>query len=1071
MRISQPMLVKKRSLRRYTRSGLCLAVAGIVGWFGQSTAFAQGDTVPDSELDDLVNELDDEAQQEDAAREESAPEEPAAEEPAPEEPAAQEPAPEEPAAQEAPAPEPAAVPETPVPQEQMEQIEVTGTRATTRTSIQVKRSFDSIVDALAAEDIGDIPALSIGEAIETLPGASSHRDQGGATEISIRGMGPFLGSTVINGREATNGSGDRSVNFSQFPSELFSKIRIFKSQEARLIEGGVSGQIQLDTIKPLDFGKQRLQIALKGNYHPGNGNIENNVRNFGSRITVSYVDQFEADLLGNIGVSLGYQKRLTTNPEQEYRSSSQWRACRAEPNDPTGIFRTDADNCDRGNVGLVDLNVDPETGVAPDADSRFLFVPGSRSYRQNITDDDRESLFAAIQWQPTDSIDINFDVQVSDRTFTEDRNDLVFAEQRRITPGITAENLMFNTAGDVTVFANEQRIETNSTYQERIEDYIGGGLNLAFDLSERLRLTIDGSYSKTERQENIIQTRLQSDDVDIFGNPTPAGSDRIFTSIANPGTGSEVPLVTVRNFDVTNPDLFSNAARVRADLNQLRENTIAAVRADLEYKPEIDFLTRIRAGVRFSELGFKSFPRVRDEFDDFGTAATREANLACRNENFPESGFLDGPSGGQDLVTNIDDNDSTISSGSTYASFRARCLARELIGTLPGIPLEEPTVSNVDVTEQTIAGYLQADFFDVLFGKPIGGNIGLRVVNTNVESTGLRTTFTTRQGEQGLLLDQDQDNFTSVEGGSSYTEFLPSANFVMDLTDTVVSRLAVFRALSRPEPSAMGFGRTLSFANDDNAQTISDFVGSAQANGNPNLEPLTSWNFDIALEWYPNQDSLLAGVFYFKRFIGGFENAQTVETFQIDGQDVEANVTTQQTDENASNLYGIELSSAHTFSYLPSVLSGLGVRLNVNLAVSDFEFEDGTFGEAVIFNNGVEGQRVGIVEPANLFGFSSAVVSGQLFYGIGDLDLQFIVKHRSQYFQQFISTPGFIRYIDDNTVFEARATYKLTDNFTLRAEALNVLNEPRRHFNPTVANLAEVNSYGSRLFLGLRAKF
>ena len=111
-------------------------------------------------------------------------------------------------------------------------------------------------------------------------------------------------------------------------------------------------------------------------------------------------------------------------------------------------------------------------------------------------------------------------MQIADRTFTEDRNDLVFAEQRRIIPGLTANSILLNSAGDVSLFETEGRVETNSTFQERIEDYLGGGLNLAFDLTERWRLTIDGSYSKTERQENIIQTRLQSDELDIFGQPT-----------------------------------------------------------------------------------------------------------------------------------------------------------------------------------------------------------------------------------------------------------------------------------------------------------------------------------------------------------------------------------------------------------------------------------------------------------------------------------------------------------------------------------------------------------------------
>ena len=111
-------------------------------------------------------------------------------------------------------------------------IVVTGIRATIQNSIDEKRNSTEVFDALSADEIGDLPALSIGEALETLTGAGSHRENGGATEISIRGLGPFLSSTVVNGRATTNGSGDRSVNFSIFPSELFNKVGIYKTQAA-----------------------------------------------------------------------------------------------------------------------------------------------------------------------------------------------------------------------------------------------------------------------------------------------------------------------------------------------------------------------------------------------------------------------------------------------------------------------------------------------------------------------------------------------------------------------------------------------------------------------------------------------------------------------------------------------------------------------------------------------------------------------------------------------------------------------------------------------------------------------
>jgi iron complex outermembrane receptor protein len=147
----------------------------------------------------------------------------------------------------------------------LEEVIVTGTRQLIKDSISIKRDNVMVVDGLSASDIGEIPALSIGEALESLTGVASHRENGGATEVSIRGLGPFLSATTFNGREATNGSGDRSVNFSQFPSELMNKIIVYKTQDATLIEGGVAGVIALETLRPLNYGKRRFQFDLKGN--------------------------------------------------------------------------------------------------------------------------------------------------------------------------------------------------------------------------------------------------------------------------------------------------------------------------------------------------------------------------------------------------------------------------------------------------------------------------------------------------------------------------------------------------------------------------------------------------------------------------------------------------------------------------------------------------------------------------------------------------------------------------------------------------------------------------------------
>ena len=82
----------------------------------------------------------------------------------------------------------------------LEEVIVTGTRQLIQDSISIKRDNVLVVDGLSASDIGDLPALSIGEALESLTGVASHRENGGATEVSIRGLGPFLSMTTFNNR-------------------------------------------------------------------------------------------------------------------------------------------------------------------------------------------------------------------------------------------------------------------------------------------------------------------------------------------------------------------------------------------------------------------------------------------------------------------------------------------------------------------------------------------------------------------------------------------------------------------------------------------------------------------------------------------------------------------------------------------------------------------------------------------------------------------------------------------------------------------------------------------------------
>jgi TonB-dependent receptor len=151
--------------------------------------------------------------------------------------------------------------------EPIEEIVVSGTRRALQNSIDIKRQATGIVDALSIGDIGDIPSLSVGEAIEQITGASGHRFKGSISGISIRGMGPFLSLQTFNGRQGTTAAASRDMNYQVFPSELTKQITIYKTQQADLIEGGIAGTIDIGTMRPLDYGKQSINMNMRGLYN------------------------------------------------------------------------------------------------------------------------------------------------------------------------------------------------------------------------------------------------------------------------------------------------------------------------------------------------------------------------------------------------------------------------------------------------------------------------------------------------------------------------------------------------------------------------------------------------------------------------------------------------------------------------------------------------------------------------------------------------------------------------------------------------------------------------------------
>lgn len=909
----------------------------------------------------------------------------------------------------------------------VEEVTVTGTRATIQSSIEVKRESMTIVDAISADQIGELPALSIGEAIETVTGAATHREKGGASEIAIRGLGPFLGGATFNGREASNGSGDRSVNFNQFPSEVINTVKIYKTQQADLVEGAVAGLVAMETLKPLDYGKSRLQVEGKLNYNPYQERLEDD-NGPGWRGTVSYVDQFDFGDFGEFGLSIGVQRNDVTNPEEVYSSSTTWTACNAT------AAPVLSGNCP---------SISRAQGVAG---TPFYLVPNSRTFRQISESDEREAIFTAFQWRPSDTVEVNLDVQYSDRSFEEDRSDLNFSEaQRGITNQVIGDN------GALLAYDGSSSIESTNTFRIRTEEYKGGGLNVAWQATERLKLAVDAAWSETYRSEIDRQTRLRSDNLDIFGNPTANNNQRV--SYSYDARNGGIPSFTVNPlFDLNDHALFSDDARLRRD-EQVRENEIKALRFDGQLTFDSGAITKLSSGIRYSELTYTDYDD-RVEITQNDRAVDAAVNLACRRD-FPQDDFLDGVSG------------NTISS---WATFDPLCLFREYLGTEdPGSNADVRSPANNDVEEQTWAAYVMADFETTLGDIPMFGNFGVRIVDREAQSRGLRSELQVITNPDASITLVPTGEYTGVKFDSDSFDILPSINAIFELREDLLLRGAIFRAISRPDPSALGAGRTFNLDNSSPSYaTVEDAIADVTADGSPGLTTLPSWNFDLSLEYYLDADTMLGTALYYKRFQGGFIPVTNIETFVIDDVSVSTPVAQTKNSDEASNLTGFELTMTHRFSYLPQPFDGLGAKLSYNYAMSDFESHDGSYGDTINPTTGAV--EAGFLPSADIFGLSENVFSGQIYYQIGDFDAGIIYKYRDDYYQAFVSGTPQLRYVTASETVDLRASYAINDNVSLRFEALNIFDEPRYSDMPVQGNVREVNDYGAKYWFGVRVK-
>ncbi|KGF83248.1 TonB-dependent receptor [Massilia sp. JS1662] len=188
----------------------------------------------------------------------------------------------------------------------VQQVVVSGIRASVRSALSVKENSNSMVEVVASEDIGKLPDTTIAESLARLPGLAAGLDRGNASQIVARGMGErFIGAT-LNGRELASSEPNRAVRFEQFPSESLSGAIVYKTQNADLVEGGVATTIDLQTVQPLKYNGRQASLKADALYYPLAKDVdEQSVR---PRLGGIWIDQFANRSVG-AAVAFSYQKQ------------------------------------------------------------------------------------------------------------------------------------------------------------------------------------------------------------------------------------------------------------------------------------------------------------------------------------------------------------------------------------------------------------------------------------------------------------------------------------------------------------------------------------------------------------------------------------------------------------------------------------------------------------------------------------------------------------------------------------------------------------------------------------------
>ncbi len=987
---------------------------------------------------------------------------------------------------------------------EIDEIVVTGVKASLLDAINKKRNAQDIRDIINAEDIGKLPDRNVAEALQRITGVQIGRDFGEGEEIAVRGIAnvrvELNGTTQIGSDVTANSRG--VTNFSMLPAEMFSSLEVIKSPSADETEGGLGAIVRLNTRKPLDSGPKRyISFNLNNVY---GARSDQNVPAGSLYFKAPHV-QFGND--NRFGAIFNF-----AHSARKARQDSMFvRGWQANNSGGTAGLHGDTNGLTAFAYDLDGNGVAGEPMVIEEATGKILELNDAiwrpRNIQTFLRDQDRETdtAKATFQLQTGDGSEFILDLSHSEST----RYDIGYQHSvqlngRQLTrdfrPADGATNFLDALTPNQTlmtaIVGNVRANRTNDRgagifVQPRRQPFEGDSSSVHF------------TFEKQIRDRLIMKAQVQVQEADEVQDQLYAGASYAFGSLPftrfDFANGKDVldvtnhvrtsdPLTEENRVDALDPSQFRMGG-----INyqpQYSNQTAQEFKLDFDYEVDWGNINMLEFGVRIaSREGSRSRTRSRDTWNNRNDAPTNDADgiLAGKFWTHPSQTSIDEllcPTGAWSADTRVCSESRIIvfpyddvlegASGNydvSYVTIDAEWIMSmgDEMKTIGGTPLTLDPGWAFDVEEDTSAVYFKANFDGVSpNGLAFIGNFGLRYVETEQYAAGV-----TETGSAGLLLADRPTEYV-------YRNVLPSMNITFPLLDNkLLLRLAAGKAMGRPQ--------MFNLAPIGNLR----FYEQAGDLGNPYLKAEVVSSVDASLEYYTENGGLFSAAIFHKSYKDAIELAFETQCWGVksgEGDSIDDGLYANATDcpgtypnyvraaangeseqfavanyqESAVPNRTLEDGSTNAawnpvIKYQMETNANVGdstvqgIELAVNQPLdnlpapwSNFIIQANySFTDSSLFNESNTGFPIGMVD------FSENSYNAILMYENGPLSARMAYNWREAYFDETTQAGG-ARISKDYGQLDGSLAYKLDDlglkNYTLSLGVINLLDKPREWY-------------------------